>query len=112
MECSWRVLAAFLLPLLVILEKNLSEAGCPFQNPFWFVEKPDVVSVFDENGDMVPNKIRILWGRMENFKCVDYFQVRQMATLKKQLRRITKSIHPLGGIFPKAQSGSNGGANG
>ena len=93
MECSWRVLAAFLLPLLVILEKNLSEAGCPFQNPFWFVEKPDVVSVFDENGDMVPNKIRILWGRMENFKCVDYFQVRQMATLKKQLRRITKSTH-------------------
>ena len=80
MECSWRVLAAFLLPLLVILEKNLSQAGCPFQNPFWFVEKPDVVSVFDENGDMVPNKIRILWGRMENFKCVDYFQVRQMAT--------------------------------
>ena len=34
-----------------------------------------VVSVFDENGEMVPNKVRVMWGRMENFKCVDYFQV-------------------------------------
>ena len=34
-----------------------------------------VVSVFDENGEMVPNKVRVTWGRMENFKCVDYFQV-------------------------------------
>ena len=23
----------------------------------------------------LPNKIRLMWGRMENFKCVDYFQV-------------------------------------
>ena len=49
--------------------------GCPFQNPFWFYEKPVVVNVYDENGDMVANKLRVMWGRMENFKCVDYFQV-------------------------------------
>ena len=52
-----------------------AEAGCPFQNPFWFVEKPIVVAVTDEMGETVPNKIRVMWGRMENFKCVDYFQV-------------------------------------
>lgn len=23
----------------------------------------------------LPNKIRLMWGRMENFKCVDYFRV-------------------------------------
>ena len=34
-----------------------------------------VASVFDENGEMVPNKVRVMWNRMENFKCVDYFQV-------------------------------------
>ena len=71
----WRFLAAitFLLPLFNYF--ILVETGCPFQNPFWFVEKPMVVSVFDENGEMVANKIRVMWGRMENFKCVDYFQV-------------------------------------
>ncbi len=41
-----------------------------------FVEKPVVVNVFDEEGDMLPNKVRVMWGRMENFKCVDYFQVK------------------------------------
>lgn len=78
MKCCCRILAAFLtLPLVLIWEeKFFAEAGCPFQNPFWFVEKPDVLSVYDENGEMVPNKIRVVWGRMENFKCVDYFQVR------------------------------------
>jgi hypothetical protein len=38
---------------------------------FWAV----VVNVFDEEGEMLPNKVRVMWGRMENFKCVDYFQV-------------------------------------
>ena len=65
------------LVLLIFAHKILHfvEAGCPFQNPFWFVEKPAVASVFDENGEMVANKVRVIWGRMENFKCVDYFQV-------------------------------------
>ena len=50
-------------------------ARCPFQNPFWFIDKPSASNVFDENGEMVPNKIRVIWGRMENFECVDYFQI-------------------------------------
>ena len=62
--------------LLVLLAKvRVSQCGCPFQNPFWFIEKPMVVDVRDEAGQVVPNKIRLMWGRMENFKCVDYFQV-------------------------------------
>ena len=59
----------------VICLDKLALGGCPFQNPFWFYEKPVVVNVFDENGEMVANKMRVMWGRMENFKCVDYFQV-------------------------------------
>ena len=64
-----------LLAAILVWLANKAQAGCPFQNPFWFVEKPVVVSVFDENGEMIPNKVRVMWGRMENFKCVDYFQV-------------------------------------
>ena len=65
-----------LIGILVLLNAAKSVwGGCPFQNPFWFYEKPVVVNVYDENGDMVANKLRVMWGRMENFKCVDYFQV-------------------------------------
>ena len=86
----WSFLAAitFLLPLFNYF--LLVETGCPFQNPFWFVEKPMVVSVFDENGEMVPNKVRVTWGRMENFKCVDYFQVIIDYILKVELRIFTQ----------------------
>ena len=74
----WRFLAKITLFQLLPLFNYfilLVEAPCPFQNPFWFVDKPMVASVFDENGEMVPNKVRVMWNRMENFKCVDYFQV-------------------------------------
>ena len=88
----WSFLAAitFLLPLFNYF--LLVETGCPFQNPFWFVEKPMVVSVFDENGEMVPNKVRVTWGRMENFKCVDYFQVIIDYILKVELRIFTQCL--------------------
>ena len=52
-----------------------SSGRCPFQNPFWFIDRPTADSVYDENGDMVANKIRVIWGRLENFKCIDYFQI-------------------------------------
>jgi len=29
----------------------------------------------DNEGNLIPNKIQLRWGKMENFKCVDYFQV-------------------------------------
>jgi hypothetical protein len=78
MEGCWNIqLLAFIILLFVInlQDHGKVEAGCPFQNPFWFVEKPVVFSVMDENAENLPNKVRIMWGRMENFKCVDYFQV-------------------------------------
>eukprot|EP00092_Neocalanus_flemingeri_P020693 GFUD01022424.1.p1 GENE.GFUD01022424.1~~GFUD01022424.1.p1 ORF type:complete len:368 (-),score=96.64 GFUD01022424.1:15-1118(-) len=50
-------------------------SGCPFQNPFWFLDRPSVVTVVDSEGEMVADRVRVSWGRLENFKCVDYFQI-------------------------------------
>ena len=69
--------------LLLILIKH-SLAGCPFQNPFWFYDKPVVVNKYDESGEIVANTIRVMWGRMENFKCVDYFQVEYFQRLNPE----------------------------
>lgn len=62
-----------------------AEGGCPFQNPFWFVEKPMVVPVVNDVGEVLPDRIRITWGRMKSFECVDYFQAR---ITKKQGKRV------------------------
>jgi hypothetical protein len=70
--------------LLLIYLVKCSLAGCPFQNPFWFYDKPVVVNKFDENGEIVANTIRLMWGRMENFKCVDYFQVEYFQRLNPE----------------------------
>ncbi len=43
-----------------------------------------VVPVTDETGAIRPDRIRIMWGRMENFKCVDYFQVEYFQRLAPQ----------------------------
>ena len=57
-----------------------ADAGCPFQNPFWFVDRPKVEAVSGSSvnstsgGGFLP-RVRLMWGRIENFKCVDYFQV-------------------------------------
>jgi len=53
----------------------LAWSGCPFQNPFWFLDTPTVVTVVDSDGNMVADRVRVSWGRVENFKCVDYFQI-------------------------------------
>jgi len=50
-------------------------AGCPFQNPFFFVDRPSALTVVDSSGSMVADRVRVSWGDMENFKCVDYFQI-------------------------------------
>ena len=34
-----------------------------------------MVTVVDSQGKMVPDRVRVSWGRLENFKCVDYFQI-------------------------------------
>ena len=86
----WLQLTLF---LVVFFDKALG--GCPFQNPFWFYDKPVVVNVFDENGEMVANKMRVMWGRLENFRCVDYFQVRILPHTLCQ----SKSGHELQGAW-------------
>ena len=77
-----RSLLSCLLLLLCLV--RYCYTGCPFQNPFWFTEKPVVVNTFDESGEIVANKIRVMWGRMENFKCVDYFQVEYFQRLNPE----------------------------
>lgn len=54
---------------------SVALGGCPFQNPFWFLDTPSVVKIMDENGEMIPNQARVSWGLLKNFQCVDYFQV-------------------------------------
>ena len=39
------------------------------------MSRPTVVTVVDSQGKMVPDRVRVSWGRLENFKCVDYFQI-------------------------------------
>ena len=66
----------------IIMVTSVS-GGCPFQNPFWFVDRPRVeaVTAARGNGDNATSgggflpRVRLMWGRIENFKCVDYFYV-------------------------------------
>ena len=61
--------------LLLYLLAHSAESRCPFQNPFWFYDRPTAHNVYNDNGDMAANKIQVRWSGMENFKCVDYFQI-------------------------------------
>ena len=33
--------------------------GCPFQNPFFFVDRPSVLTVVDSDGEMVADRLEI-----------------------------------------------------
>ena len=61
--------------LLLVVLTEYSEAVCQFQNPFYFLERPSVVTVVDSSGQMVADRVRVTWGRVQNFKCVDYYQI-------------------------------------
>ena len=69
--------------LMVMVMVTSVSGGCPFQNPFWFVDRPRVEAVTVRDGSSDNNatgggflpRVRLMWGRVENFKCVDYFQV-------------------------------------
>ena len=66
-----------LLPLIVCCAAVMVTpvgGGCPFQNPFWFVDRPRVEAVTAVAEGFLP-RVRLMWGRIENFKCVDYFYV-------------------------------------
>ena len=57
-------------PLLVPWQVSWEESTV---KSFWV--RPTVVTVVDSQGKMVPDRVRVSWGRLENFKCVDYFQI-------------------------------------
>ena len=63
------------LSLLLVLLAEHSEAVCQFQNPFYFIDTPSVVTVVDSTGQMVADRVRVTWDRVQNFKCVDYYQI-------------------------------------
>ena len=69
--------------LTVMVMVSSVSGGCPFQNPFWFVDRPRVEAVTaargsgdnaTSGGGFLP-RVRLMWGSIENFKCVDYFYV-------------------------------------
>ena len=64
-----------LLALLLVSLAQHSEAVCQFQNPFYFIDRPSVVTVVDSSGQMVADRVRVTWDRVQNFKCVDYYQI-------------------------------------
>ena len=43
-----------LIPLYIFI--NTAWAGCPFQNPFFFIDRPSVLTVVDSDGKMVPDR--------------------------------------------------------
>jgi len=55
---------------------NKVDCVCYDQSPFWFLDQPRVESLYDDEGNMLSNKVRVIWGELHNFKCVDYFQVK------------------------------------
>ena len=63
------------LCLLVTLLAKYCQGVCQFQNPFYFIDRPSVVTVVDSSGQMVADRVRVTWGRVQNFKCVDYYQI-------------------------------------
>jgi len=74
------------------------ESICYDQSPFWFLEEPRVESLYDDEGQMLSNKVRVLWGKVHNFKCVDYFQVEYFQKLHpddttKKSNKIDRHLH-------------------
>ena len=62
--------------------------------------RPTVVTVVDSQGKMVPDRVRVSWGRLENFKCVDYFQIEyyekdDRVCMKNSPKSTKKLISPL-----------------
>ena len=48
---------------------------CYDQSPFYFLGPPAVENLLDDQGRIMSNKVRVKWGALHNFKCVDYFFV-------------------------------------
>ena len=61
--------------LLVYLNLKPTAGVCYDQSPFWFTSQPSVQSLLDDQNEIISDRMRVKWGAMHNFKCVDYFQV-------------------------------------
>lgn len=78
----WRPQLMVAVPLLLLLLPHHVAPICYDQSPFWFVSQPSVEPLYDPEGNMLSNKLRVKWGAMHNFKCIDYFQVEYFQKLK------------------------------
>lgn len=61
--------------LLLACSSGLVQGICYDQSPFWFTANATAESLYDDDGNMISNKMRVRWSSVHNFKCVDYFQV-------------------------------------
>ena len=61
--------------LLTLHLLHPASSACPFQNPFSFLDLPAVTTVVDKAGKVAPDRVRVTWGKVDNFKCVDFFQI-------------------------------------
>ena len=50
------VFSMHVFAIVLLLQIQNSWAGCPFQNPFFFVDRPSVVTVVDSDGEMVADR--------------------------------------------------------
>jgi len=66
-----------LAPIFLVIALWIPPATpiCYDQSPFWFLTRPVVENLLDDEGRILSNKVRVKWGALHNFKCVDYFQV-------------------------------------
>ena len=69
--------------LVVVLYTPSVLPICYDQSPFWFLGRPTVENLLDEEGRIMSNKVRVKWGALHNFKCVDYFLVKTLLAMCK-----------------------------
>ena len=67
--------ACRLVIIIVSLFLPSARPICYDQSPFYFLGPPVVENLLDEEGRIRSNKVRVKWGALHNFKCVDYFLV-------------------------------------
>ena len=72
--CHVETLSLKLFLLVTLLIPSVKPI-CYDQSPFYFLGAPVVENLLDEEGRIRSNKVRVKWGALHNFKCVDYFLI-------------------------------------
>ena len=65
---------------------------CYDQSPFYFLGPPAVENLLDDQGRIMSNKVRVKWGALHNFKCVDYFLVEYYEIKHPEKKFVTERI--------------------